>query len=195
MAEHSALVELLANIRRCRHCEPHLPWGAKPVLRAHPQARILIAGQAPGTRVHETGIPWNDASGDRLRSWLQLSREIFYNEKIFAILPMGFCYPGKGKSGDNPPRAECAPLWRAQLHALLPELRLILAIGSYAVRYYLPQFQGRPLAVAIAETDYRHDCILPLVHPSPRNKLWLSQNLHFEKKIVPLVRRRVHALL
>lgn len=188
-----ALPTLLAEIRRCTTCAVHLPLGANPVLRVHADARILLVGQAPGTRVHATGIPWNDASGDRLRDWLQVSHSTFYNETRFAIVPMGFCYPGKGISGDNPPRPECAPLWRAKVHALLPKLRLILLIGSYAARYYLPH--RVPLGKLIAEIDFARANLLPLVHPSPRNQLWLKRNPWFEKELLPVLRRRVHALL
>jgi len=155
------------------------------------RARILLIGQAPGTRVHATGIPWNDPSGDKLRDWLAVDRAAFYNEKKFAIMPMGFCYPGKGTSGDLPPRPECAPLWHAKVHALLPNLRLILLIGSYAVRRYLPHLAKLSVRDLVLQADYERGVFLPMVHPSPRNKLWLKQNPWFEGKVVPRLRQRL----
>ncbi|WP_142995610.1 uracil-DNA glycosylase family protein, partial [Zobellella denitrificans] len=128
---------LLNEIRACRLCEAHLPLGPRPVVQLGPGARILVIGQAPGTRVHETGIPWNDPSGDTLRRWLEVSREQFYDPELFAIMPMGFCYPGRGKSGDLPPRPECAPTWHRRIQAALPRIELTLLIGQYAQRYYL----------------------------------------------------------
>lgn len=186
------LHNLLHEIRSCCVCAPHLPLGANPVLRAHPAARILIVGQAPGTRVHATGIPWNDPSGDKLREWLGVNRAQFYDEQNFAIIPMGFCYPGRSKGGDKPPRPECAPLWHAKLHALLPNVRLILLVGAYAIARYLPHSRALSLTECIAKADFKRERILPLVHPSPRNKLWLKRNPWFESRCVPLLRKRLH---
>lgn len=182
---------LLQSIRNCRVCETHLPYAPKPIVRLHADARILLIGQAPGTKVHATGIPWNDQSGDKLRTWLGIGRETFYNEKLFAIMPMGFCYPGKGKSGDLPPRHECAPLWHVRVRSMLPNLRLILLIGSYAVRHYLPESAKLQVRELVLKADFKRAVYLPLVHPSPRNKLWLKQNPWFEADVVPQLRRRL----
>ena len=193
MSKHS-LNRLLRDVRACRQCEAELPLGPRPVLRAAQSARILIVGQAPGTRVHATGIPWNDPSGDRLRNWLQLDREQFYDERLIAIIPMGFCYPGKGKSGDLPPRPECAPLWHAQLLEQLPELQLRLLIGKYAQNYYL-QTKRRSLAETVHDYHSYLPDYLPLPHPSPRNIRWLRNNPWFEKDVLPVLRERVVAIL
>jgi uracil-DNA glycosylase len=182
---------LLQEIRACRHCEAHLPLGPRPVLRASVSAKLLIVGQAPGTRVHATGIPWNDPSGDRLRDWLQLDRATFYDEQQVAIIPMGFCYPGKGKSGDLPPRPECAPLWRPKLLPLLPNLQLTLLVGAYAQNYHLA---GRRKAT-LTETVRAYQEYLPnffaLPHPSPRNQFWLERNPWFMVECLPVLRQRV----
>ncbi len=185
---------LLQRVRACRLCEARLPLGPRPVVQMAPGARIMIIGQAPGTRVHETGIPWNDPSGDTLRRWLQLSREQFYDPAVVAIMPMGFCYPGRGKSGDLPPRPECAPAWHAQLLAALPHIRLTLLIGHYAQRYYLGN-RYRTLTDTVRHwRDFAPDR-LPLPHPSPRNRRWLTQNPWFEQEELPVLRTRVHDVL
>ncbi|MGB5261419.1 MAG: uracil-DNA glycosylase family protein [Gammaproteobacteria bacterium] len=185
---------LLREVHACRECEAELPLGPNPVLRAGRTARILIIGQAPGTRVHASGIPWNDPSGDRLRDWLQLDRELFYDEQTVAIIPMGFCYPGKGKSGDLPPRRECAPLWHERLLQQLPELQLRLLIGKYAQDYYLGT-QRRSLAATVQ--DYRAFLphYFPLPHPSPRNIRWFRNHPWFESEVVPALRERVAGIL
>lgn len=187
------LQDLLVEIRGCRACND-LPLGPNPVLSASATAQLLIAGQAPGSRVHQTGIPWNDPSGIRLREWLGLTDAEFYNVDNVAILPMGFCYPGKGASGDLAPRRECAELWRARLHRALPHIRLTLLVGQYAQRYYLGnEFTGVTNTVARWREffpDY-----LPLPHPSPRNNIWLSKNPWFEAEVVVELRRRVRELL
>ena len=139
-------MDLLAQVRACRHCQDTLPLGPRPVLRAGSGARVLIVGQAPGTRVHASGIPWDDPSGDRLRHWLQLDSDRFYGESRIAIIPMGFCYPGRGKSGDLPPPPDCAPLWHGRLLKALPDIRLVLLVGAYAQQYYLPQTPAAALA-------------------------------------------------
>lgn len=189
------LAALLADIRACRACEAHLPLGPNPVLRVHSAAKILIVGQAPGTRVHATGIPWNDPSGDRLRDWLGIGREVFYDERQFAIIPMGLCYPGKGRSGDLPPRPECAALWFDALLSHLPERQLTLLIGQYAQAHYL----GARRQASLTETvrrwrDYAPD-FFPLPHPSPRNTLWLKKNPWFEAEVVPTMRDRIRELI
>ncbi|MEK6664748.1 MAG: uracil-DNA glycosylase family protein [Pseudomonadota bacterium] len=189
------LETLLTEIRACRVCEAHLPLGPKPVLRASITARVLIVGQAPGRRVHETGIPWNDPSGDRLRIWLGMTREQFYDTRHIAIVPTGFCYPGSGPRGDAPPRPECAPLWHPQLKALMPHIRLTLLIGQYAQAYYLQTRRKKSLREIVqAYRDYLPE-YLPLPHPSPRNQLWLKQNPWFETEVVPILKARVAAAL
>ena len=189
-----SLASLLTEVRACTICAEHLPLGPRPVLQMHASARILIAGQAPGRKVHETGIPFNDASGDRLRTWLGVSREMFYDAKRIAILPMGFCFPGIGKSGDLAPRLECAPAWRAPLLSRLKNLKLTLVIGQYALAYHLPDESGSLTEIVQAWRAY-WPRIVPLPHPSPRNNLWLKRNPWFEKELVPLLQARVSAVL
>jgi uracil-DNA glycosylase len=186
---------LLREVRACRVCEEHLPLGPKPVLRAHRQARILIVGQAPGTRVHATGIPWNDPSGDRLRAWMDVDRETFYDERRIAIIPMGFCYPGRGRSGDLPPRPECAQLWHGRLLEQIPDLRLKLLVGQYAQAHYLGKRRKRSLAATVQASQEYLPEFLPLPHPSPRNILWLKRNPWFEAEVVPFLRDLVASLL
>lgn len=188
------LDELLAQIRQCRVCEQKLPLGPNPVIRAHTDAKILIVGQAPGTRVHETSIPWNDPSGDRLRAWLALDRETFYDPRQIAIMPMGLCYPGKGTSGDLPPQKDCAPLWHGRVSNALPHIQLTLLIGQYAQAYYL---QNKPatLTETVREWSRWTPHFLPLPHPSPRNTLWLKKNAWFEHDTLPYMRKIVHTLL
>ena len=184
---------LLEEVRACRYCEKELPFEPRPVLRATASARLLIVGQAPGTRVHETGIPWNDPSGDRLRQWMAVEREFFYDESRVAIVPMGFCYPGKGASGDLPPRPECARLWRSRLLQCLPHIELTLAIGRYAQAYHLPN-RGQTVTATVQRwREYLPAC-LPTPHPSPRNQLWLKRNPWFEAQLVPELRNRLHQI-
>jgi len=190
----SSLEQLLQDVRSCRACAAQLPYAPRPVLRAAAGARLLIIGQAPGTRVHQTGIPWNDPSGDRLRDWLQVDRELFYNEQRIAIIPMGFCYPGKGKSGDLPPRPECAPLWHARLLAELPQLRLRLLVGKYAQDYYLGT-RRQSLAKTVRHwQDYLPD-FFPLPHPSPRNIRWFREHPWFAAEVLPALQTRIGAIL
>jgi uracil-DNA glycosylase len=186
---------LLADIRSCTACAQHLPMGPRPVVQVHPSARILIAAQAPGRKVHETGIPFNDASGDRLRDWLGLSRDTFYNPKLVAIVPMGFCFPGTGRSGDLPPRPECAALWREQLLARLKHIRLKLIIGKYAQAYHLAGTGHASLSDAVKDwhTMWPHTVALP--HPSPRNNLWLKRHPWFEAELVPALKPIVQKAL
>lgn len=185
-----SLETLLQQARACRLCAEELPLGARPILRAAPSARLLIVGQAPGRRVHETGIPWNDPSGDRLRLWLGMTRESFYDQERIAIIPTGLCYPGKGQGGDLPPRPECAPLWHPPLRAMLPNLRLTLLIGSHAQAYYLGKRAKPTLAATVsAWRDYQPQ-FFPLPHPSPRNLRWFKANPWFEAEVLPELRRR-----
>lgn len=185
---------LLHEVRACELCALHLPLGPRPVLRAHPDARVLIVGQAPGTRVHATGIPWNDPSGDRLRMWMGVDRDAFYDPQRFAIIPMGFCYPGKGQSGDLPPRPECAPLWHQRLLEYLPRLKLVLLIGQYAQGYYLGDDKKQTLTETVRHWREYGPRFLPLPHPSPRNQLWLKKNPWFEQQVVPALRDKLRRL-
>lgn len=186
---------LLAQVSNCVICEADLPLGARPVIQFNPSARILIAGQAPGLKVHQTGIPFNDASGQRLRQWLGLSKDDFYDATKIAILPMGFCYPGKGKSGDLPPRKECAPAWRAQLLAALPNIKLTIVLGKYAQAYHLPQTKHLSLTELVKSWREYWPTTLPLPHPSPRNNIWLANNPWFERDVVPELADAVQSIL
>lgn len=191
----TTLDSLLSRVRACRLCASQLPCEPRPILRAAPTARLLIIGQAPGIKAHESGMPWNDASGIRLRGWLGLSREQFYDERHVAIMPMGFCYPGKGKAGDLPPRPECAPTWHAPIRALLPNIELTLLIGHYAQLGYLGERRQRTLTDKVQHYADFLPHYFPLPHPSPRNQLWLASNPWFEADVIPTLRQRVRALL
>ncbi len=186
--------QLLESVRQCRICEKSLPLGPRPVLQVHPQARILIAGQAPGRRVHESGIPFDDPSGDRLREWLCVTRESFYDETKIAILPMGFCYPGTGKSGDLPPRPECAETWRQRLLERLPHIGLTLVIGQYAQRWHLTHTHRNLTETVRAWRDYGPHTI-PLPHPSPRNNIWLKRNPWFAESLLPCLKKMTQEAL
>ena len=189
-----ALRNLLQEIRACRHCEASLPLGPNPVVRAGRDARVLIVGQAPGTRVHASGIPWDDPSGDRLRLWLSLQPEQFYDESRIAIVPMGFCYPGRGKSGDLPPAEACAPLWHDKLLQQMPRVELVLLVGRYAQTHYLGRSR-ETLTERVQQWAQYGPRFFPLPHPSPRNSLWLRRNPWFEADVVPVLRQRVSQLL
>jgi len=190
----SEFATLLERVRLCRLCEPELPLGARPVLQCAPNARILIAGQAPGSKVHASRIPFDDASGEHLRQWLGVDRRQFYDPALFAILPMGFCYPGTGKWGDLPPRAECAAAWRRQLLDRLAHIELTLVLGQYAQQWHL---DSRKLSLTERVKDWRTGWpeMLPLPHPSPRNNRWLRQNPWFESEVLPELQARVSRLL
>jgi len=195
MTANTKLAKLVREVRACTVCAAHLPLPPNPILRVSATARLLIVGQAPGIRVHNTGIPWNDPSGDRLRLWLQLSRQEFYDESRIAIVPTGLCYPGKGESGDLPPRPECAPLWHPRLRAAMPKIELTLLIGSYAQAYYLSSHRKESMQETVrAWKDYLPEFI-PLPHPSPRNIRWFKMNPWFDDEVVPAMRKRVKALL
>jgi uracil-DNA glycosylase len=189
------LSKLLTDVRACTICTAHLPLGPRPVLQADARARILIAGQAPGSKVHASGVPFDDASGERLRQWMGLGREEFYDPKLVAILPMGFCYPGTGASGDLPPRKECAPQWRAHLLSAMPLIELTLVIGQYAMAWHLPGEVTKNLTETVRAWRQHWPAVLPLPHPSPRNNIWLKANPWFEMEVVPAVQARVRALL
>lgn len=190
----TSLTSLLHEVRACTLCAEHLPLGPRPVLQAHTSARILIAAQAPGRKVHETGLPFNDASGDRLRQWLGISRETFYDPRQLAIIPMGFCFPGTGPSGDLPPRPECAPAWRQPLLAHLKNIELTLAIGQYAQAYHLPA-ERSSLTETVRTWRNHWPLMVPMPHPSPRNNLWLKRNPWFEEELLPVLRARVAEVL
>ena len=190
----TTLPTLLADVRACTICAKHLPLGPRPIVQLHAASRILIAGQAPGSKVHESGIPFDDASGDRLRSWLGISRDTFYDARSIAILPMGFCYPGTGSSGDLPPRSECAPAWRASLLATLTRLQLTLVVGQYALAYHLPSARGSLTDTVLAWRDH-WPAVVPLPHPSPRNNIWLKRNPWFGDEVIPALRMRVQQIL
>lgn len=186
---------ILNDIAECRICIPHLPHPPRPVFSVSATARLLIIGQAPGRRVQGSGIPWSDASGNQLRQWLQLSSQQFYDASTIAIVPMGFCYPGKGVAGDLPPRPECAPAWHARLLPLMPNIRLTLLIGSYAQAYYLETRAHPTLTANVARFADYLPRFFPLPHPSPRNRFWLSRNPWFESAVLPALRSRVHDVL
>ncbi|MCK5441112.1 MAG: uracil-DNA glycosylase family protein [Maribacter sp.] len=187
--------KLLAEIRGCEVCKAHLLFGPRPIVAAHPNAKIAIIGQAPGMKVHTTGVPWDDPSGKQLRKWLGVTDEVFYCETKIALVPMGFCYPGKGKSGDLPPRTECAPLWHESLFDAMAKLELVILIGIYAQKYYL----GKAAKNTLTETVKSYKTYLPeyfpLPHPSPRNRFWLSKNPWFEERVIVKLKESVSATL
>lgn len=190
----SSLIPLMDEVRACTVCQAQLPLSPRPIFQLHPEARILIASQAPGRRAHLSGVPFDDASGERLRAWLGVSRAEFYAPRHFAILPMGLCYPGRGKSGDLPPRRECAPAWRAPLLAGLTSLELTLVIGQYAQAWHLPD-RKRTLTETVRAWREYWPVVLPLPHPSPLNNYWLQQQPWFEAEVVPVLQTRVAAIL
>lgn len=190
-SEPESLDALAARIRACAACMPVLPLGPRPVFRVHPAARLLIVGQAPGTRVHASGIPWDDASGARLREWLDLDSTAFYDVERVAIVPTGLCYPGRGASGDLPPRAECAPRWHAPLLAHLRNVELVLLVGSYAQAYYLGSARLATLTETVRAFREYAPRWFPLPHPSPRNTPWLRRNAWFEADVLPALRARL----
>ncbi len=186
---------LLREISKCSACAAHLPHQPRPVVAAGVSSKILIIGQAPGRRVHESGVPWQDQSGKALRSWLGVEAEAFYNPALFALVPMGFCYPGAGKSGDLPPRPECAPLWHPRLLGRLKSVQLTLLIGQYSQAYYLGGKARENLTETVrAFRDYLPQ-YLPLPHPSPRNRIWLHRNPWFAAEFLPTLRQTVARIL
>ncbi|NQV85028.1 MAG: uracil-DNA glycosylase family protein [Rhodospirillales bacterium] len=190
------LDELLAEIRACRICAEHLALGPRPVLRASATAKLLIIGQAPGTRVHESGVPWDDASGERLRDWLGLTPEVFYDVTRVAIMPMGFCYPGSNpKGGDLAPRPECAPAWHGKVMEFIPQVELTLLVGMYAQRQYLGKAAAKTLTETVRAWRDHLPGVLPTPHPSWRVAGWQRKNPWFEKEVLPELRRRVHQIV
>jgi uracil-DNA glycosylase len=180
--------KLLSQISQCTICSACLPHAPRPVLSVGVRSRILIIGQAPGRRVHDSGVPWQDRSGDNLRVWLGVEKETFYDSNLFALMPMGFCYPGKGKSGDLPPRPECAPHWHPQLMALMKSVRLTLLIGQYSQAYYLGERVKESLTGTVQHFRDFLPQFLPLPHPSPRNGIWLRRNPWFEQELLPVLK-------
>lgn len=189
------LLPLLEEIRACTHCASALPLGPRPVLRATAKARIVLIGQAPGARVHETGVPWDDASGERLCDWLGITRDALLDSGAFAIVPMGFCYPGKATSGDSPPRPECAPMWHPRLLPLLTNATLRILIGAYAQERYLGERRKRTLTETVQAFAGYSPEYFPLPHPSPRNAIWRKKNPWFEVTCAPALRARVREAL
>ncbi len=188
------LKKMLTEIWACNICEEQLPQGARPVLQFHPKARILIAGQAPGRKVHDSGVPFDDASGDRLREWMGVTREVFYDSEKIAILPMGFCYPGSKASGDLPPRPECAVAWREKLLGHLEHLEVTLVLGRYAQGYHINTTNVKVTETVRAWPTY-WPTVIPLPHPTPRNNIWIRRNPWFEAELVPALRKRVTEVL
>lgn len=189
-----SFTSLLDEVRCCTICAESLPLGPRPILQLHPQSRILIASQAPGRKAHVSGIPFQDASGERLRSWLGISSKNFYDPQCVAILPMGLCFPGTGKAGDLPPRPECAPAWRKQLMQLLQHLQLTLVIGQYAQAHHFPGARASVTSTVQAWREHWPN-VIPLPHPSPRNNIWLRRNPWFEEELLPHLRVRVEEVL
>lgn len=185
---------LVNEVKSCSICQDHLPLGPRPVLQFHPDAKILIVGQAPGRKVHESGVPFDDASGNRLREWLGITSDIFYDPKLVSILPMGFCYPGSKKSGDLPPRPECATAWRKPLLEKLHNVELTLLIGQYAQTYHFGK-TGKTLTDLVKSWDVYWPNVIPLPHPSPRNNIWLRKNPWFEVELLPNLKKRVASVL
>lgn len=191
---YPALEDLLVAVRNCRACEGRLPLGPRPVLQAGATARVLVVGQAPGARVHATGIPWDDPSGERLRAWMGVGKHRFYDASRVAIIPMGYCYPGRGNGGDLPPRRECAELWLDELLAKLPRIELTLLIGLHAQRHYLGNRRKDSLTETVRAWREFAPEYLPLPHPSPRNMPWFKRNPWFEDELLPVLRGRVESL-
>lgn len=195
METNKQMITLLEEVKNCRVCENFLPLGPNPVITAGSKSKIVVIGQAPGKIVHETSIPWNDKSGDNLRSWMGIDKETFYNPDKIALMPMGFCYPGRGKSGDLPPRPECAPLWHKRLLDLMPDIQLVLLIGQYSQNYYLRDKTHKTLTETVRQFQEYLPTYFPLPHPSPRNNIWQAKNRWFAEEVLPELKIRVHSIL
>ena len=188
-------MKLFEDISKCEVCKPFLELGPRPIVSIHPNSRIAIIGQAPGKAVHLSGIPWDDKSGNNLRKWLGISDETFYDSEQIALIPMGFCYPGKGKSGDLPPRKECAPLWHDQLFDQMKSLELVILIGTYAQNYYLKEKRKRTLTETVMHFEEYLPQYFVLPHPSPRNNIWMAKNEWFAEIVLPELKNKIHELL
>jgi uracil-DNA glycosylase len=189
------LEKTVQEIRSCTICADHLPMAPKPIFTVHPKAKIGIISQAPGRLAHNSGIPWDDQSGDRLRQWLDVDRDTFYDTPHFAVIPMGFCYPGKGKSGDLPPRKECAPQWHETVLKLMPDIELFLIIGMYAQKKYLGKNRKKTLTATVEHFEAYLPQYFPLPHPSPLNTRWLRRNQWYEEEVVPVLREKVAQII
>jgi len=186
---------LLTEIKSCKVCTDHLPLGPNPIVTASPESKIIVVGQAPGKIVHETSIPWNDKSGDNLRKWMGVDKNIFYDSDKIALVPMGFCYPGRGKSGDLPPRPECAPLWHKKLFDMMRHVELVILVGNYAQAYYLQKGAKKTLTETVRNFEEYLPEFFPLPHPSPRNNIWQAKNPWFGEQVLPELKRRVQLIL
>lgn len=187
--------KLLSDIRSCSVCSEHLPLGPNPIIAAHKNTKIALISQAPGSIAHKSGVPWDDPGGRELKRWLQVPEEVFYNPKIFGIIPIGFCYPGKGKSGDLPPRPECAPLWHPSVFSALKNLKIKLLIGQYAQKFYLGKQSKKTLTETVKNYKEYLPEYFPLPHPSPRNRIWRAKNPWFEEKVIPELRDLIQKTL
>lgn len=186
---------LLEEIRSCKHCKSNLPYEPNPILSAKTTSKIVIIGQAPGRIVNETSIPWNDASGERLRNWLGVTKNQFYNSDLFALIPMGFCFPGTGKNGDLPPRKECAPLWHEKLLESMPDTELIILIGNYAQKHYLKKDYRKNLTTTVSHFENYLPNYFVLPHPSPRNNIWIKKNPWFEINLLPILELKIKEII
>ena len=195
MNQINTIAVLMKNIKACTLCTDYLPYIPKPVFSFSKKSKILVVGQAPGIKVHESGIPWNDASGDRLREWMQVSKEQFYDTEYFSIVPMGLCYPGKGKSGDLPPRRECAEKWMQPILGKIPQIKLTLLIGQYSQQWFLNGTKKNTLSKTVKSWEEYQPKYFVLPHPSPRNNIWLKKNPWFEKQLVPKLKKKVEELI
>ena len=189
----SRTADLLAEVRACTLCVAELE--PRPVFQFGSTARILVAGQAPGSKVHATGIPFDDPSGDRLRDWMGVDAETFYDPSKIALMPMGFCYPGKGRSGDNPPPPRCAVTWRRRLLARMPDIQFTLLVGRYAIDWHLPEQRKVSLSDTVRDWHQWAPSLVPMPHPSPRNILWIRRRPWFDGEVVPAVRDFVQSAL
>ncbi len=187
--------KILSEIRNCTVCKDFLPNVPRPIIQASSVSKIVIIGQAPGQKVQDSGVPWDDASGNNLREWLGVDKQTFYNEKIFALIPIGFCFPGSGKSGDLPPRPECAPLWHQRVLKSMTEIKLTLLIGQYAQNYYLKNTAKITLTETVKNYKEYLPNYIPLPHPSPRNNIWQKKNTWFKESLIQVLQEKIESLL